>query len=409
MPRPAKAVHHVKRHVTPVKDSVLFTHNNVYDDGICIDDNSITSLVSPAAWVCERFGADTVKDYILGSTPANLNSFTFSSPDWFSIVSEFNESVDSLIPSSFFAGESMAESSIYKDALLAVIRPKRTIQRFFRDVERRGLRRHNLGEIHSHYRRLAKGPKSLSGYSNYDDISTISHYVKEGINGHLLYKFGVRPALHDLVSVFKSHASVDKRLRFLSDNAGQYVPIRIRKKLDVSFDDGFTATPFVDMVVRQSAQHTIATMFAMGRIRSDINDASKWRAYTEYFGLNKIVGTAWELIPFSFVIDWFTNAQERINELTRVRLGEGPFYNLVGVGSSIKNVCNFELLVTPGYDTTYAMDLITPESPLTAFNVEVSEYTRRSGLPDTSGVVDVSTLGLFHGVTGLELLLQKIL
>jgi hypothetical protein len=150
-------------------------------------------------------------------------------------------------------------------------------------------------------------------------------------------------------------------------------------------------------------------MFAQGRVRTDINDVSKWRAYAEYFGLNKVVGTAWELIPFSFVVDWFTNAQERINDLTRVRLGESPFYNLVGVGSSIHDIVSHEFCITPGYDEVNSLNLVAPTDPVVAFTSNVSSYSRIPGLPDTSGVVDVSTLGLFHGITGLELLLQKIL
>jgi hypothetical protein len=147
-------------------------------------------------------------------------------------------------------------------------------------------------------------------------------------------------------------------------------------------------------------------MSAMGRVREDINEASRWRAYTEYFGLNKVVGTAWELIPFSFVVDWVTNAQERLNDLTRIRLGDSPFYNLTGIGSSIKQVLQHQLCITPGVDTVYGMTLDS-ESPIPVLSVETSKYTRIPGLPDTSGVVDISTLGLFHGVTGVELLLQK--
>jgi hypothetical protein len=146
----------------------------------------------------------------------------------------------------------------------------------------------------------------------------------------------------------------------------------------------------------------------MGRVRTDINQASRWRAYTEYFGVNKALGTVWELTPFSFVTDWFTNFQERINEFTRIRLGAGPFMGLAAVGSSIRNVVNYDIVIYPGYDYTEGMDLIQPSTPSPILRVEVSDYTRYPFIPDTSGVVDMSTLGLFQGVTLGELLIQKL-
>jgi hypothetical protein len=403
IPRPCKPVDHSQVRIVSAKDDT-YIERSITVGASCPVETTISEQVNPAAWLCARYGYDWVVSLLKANTPTTTAGYTFSRPDWFSIVSEFNELVDSLIPQSFFLGESLYESSIFGEAISLVVSPKRTIRHLIKDVLDRGLHRKNLGEINRHYHKDLPRSFLESG-----DIDAIRSFSKDAVNASLLYKFGIRPAISDIIDTVSAHSNVEKKLRYLSDNAGQYVPLRIRKKLHTSFDSSTPTTPFVELVRRQTAQHSIATMFAQGRVRTDINDLSKWRVYAEYFGLNKIVGTAWELIPFSFVIDWFTNAQERINDLTRIRLGESPFYNLVGVGSSIKDILTFEFVITPGYDSVFGVNLVAPTDPFVAFTANVSNYTRIPGLPDTSGVVDVSTLGLFHGITGLELLLQRVL
>jgi hypothetical protein len=406
LPRPFKAVEHTRKVIKPYGDNFTFVES-VDVGGFYPYTDTSTVQTSPINWLCERIGIEGVEAMINSFNP-DVSGYVFHHPDWFSIVSEFNETVDQLMPSSFFGGEAMMESPIYGHVLKAITNPKKHVLGLIKDVVRRGISHQNLGQVRKYYAsRVDKhAVRTAFRLLSSGEGTILSSSLRAAIDAHLTFKFGVEPALSEVASMIASHASVDVQLDRLKRNAGRYLPIRVRRKIPSSFDSSITATPYVDYLWRQSDQHLVAVMSAMGRVREDINEASRWRAYTEYFGLNKVVGTAWELIPFSFVVDWVTNAQERLNDLTRIRLGDSPFYNLVGIGSSVKQVLQHQLCITPGYDTTYGMQLDS-DSPIPVLSVETSKYTRIPGLPDTSGVVDISTLGLFHGVTGIELLLQK--
>jgi hypothetical protein len=425
LPRPFKACTHLRKKVLPIPQSATFLRDKTYDDSLCIYDYSITEMATPEAWIAARFGYEESKSLLLDGTPPNLDNLSFTGPDWFQLVSEFNESIETLIPSEFFSGEAAVEGAIYWQALKFIVNPRKALTSFFSNVVKRGLHRKKLGEIDDHFRKEmrleARRNTPLLGhkhrFSSYEDIvrrlktDPYGHLARETASAHLGYMFGVKPALEQIVQTIDAHSAVDTRLNWLNNNAGKYVPIRVRKVIKNDFSDEIGYTPFVDLLLRQSSQRTVACLSAMGRVRKDINEASRFRAYAEYFGLNKIVGTAWELIPFSFVVDWFTNAQEKINDLTRIPFGEGPFYNLVSIGSSIKKSATWDLCINPGYDFTVDMTMRSPADPLPALRCEVSEYTRIPGVPETPGVinVDVSSLGLFHGITAGELLLQKIL
>lgn len=410
LPRPVKPVHHVKKVLRPILDTHTFLRFATLSSGgsPCLDEKSRTDVTTPMAWISERLGTDFVKTF-LDNLPSDVSSETFIGCDWFALQSEFNEALDNLVPNSFFAGESIVEGGIFIDALRLVLNPKKALIGFFTDVKERHLRRKTLAELDHYYRKLFVKNNLLRS----DVLSLGQRFgiplsvLKEGVNADLLYKFGVKPAIGDIRRTLSAHASVEQRLLHLNRYRGQYIPIRVKKTTSKEVFDYAPPGAVVDVTRHLREKSCVSSIFGMGRVRTDINEASKFRAYAEYFGLNKIVGTAWELIPFSFVVDWFTNAQERINDLTRIRLGEGPFMNLVALGSSVKKVLTYEALLSPGFDLTYRYDLLG-DSQFPLFRCEISDYVRTPSIPDTSGVVDMSTLGLFHGVTGLELLVQRL-
>jgi hypothetical protein len=125
----------------------------------------------------------------------------------------------------------------------------------------------------------------------------------------------------------------------------------------------------------------------------------------QYFGLNKVLGLAWELVPFSFVVDWFTNAQERINYYTRLRTG-GPFIDIRTPCYSIKQTLTEDLFITNRGKNMLGWHGVSTDNPFKVARREVKSYVRTTKCPDTSGVVDLSTLGTFHAVTGGALILQ---
>lgn len=424
LPMAVKPVHHTKVSIdkfkdvngtpTPNQGVKTFVQSKDSSNADCTQTITLTQTLPPMAWLAKRYGPDYVKTQILDQ----LSEFhgvdiSFASVEWSSLMDQFDEESKSLIPADFFSGESIAEGGIFVDALKLVLNPKKAITGFVKNVRKRGLHRLRLGELDRYYKKLFSQKTFLmseEAIETANDIGLIKFAARESINQHLSYKFGVVPAIHDIRSTVAAHSKVEQQLLFLNKHRGRYIPIRVKKGFPASFtpgvpyDDGYLA----EQVILKDA-FTVAHVFGQGRVRTDINEASRWRAYAEYFGLNKIVGTAWELIPFSFVADWFTNSQELVNSLTRIPLGESPFMNLTSIGHSVKNIALYDYLIIPGYDIINGYPTMEPSSPLPAFSYAVTDYTRTPGFPDTSWFADLSNLGLFHAAIGGELLIQKFL
>jgi hypothetical protein len=314
-------------------------------------------------------------------------SVAYAGHDWFALVDQFNESMDQYIRSSFLVGEDMAENDIFVDAVKLVINPSRAIRTFFK---------------------AAKGIKNIRKMS----LGSAAHHVaKKSSNAYLAYTFGVKPAINDIRDAINAHSRVSSRLKYLRRNAGLFVPIRAKKEIPSAFaSEPPEITPGLsdDMKWYTAKHSSTAVISALGRVRSDLSYGSDWAAYLQYFGINKVVGLAWELIPFSFVIDWFTNCQERLNSLTRLRIGNGPFTEVRNISHSVKLHHSENLYYIPGRDESWGGGPLDPSSAIVVAKRNIIDYTRKLGIPDTSGVVDFSTLGLFHSITGGALIVQRI-
>jgi hypothetical protein len=327
---------------------------------------------------------------LLGSDPINSGAWnsenfqasSYRTPDWFALLDSFNEATNSLIPSSTLLGESMVENGIFIDAFKILLNPlsaAKVIATRLKKVYKRGM--------------------TLGG---------MRKTTKDGANAYLGYQFGVAPAITEVRRALSAHKVVQRRLDWLRSNAGGFVPIRVRSKLDSAIEnEDLSGHPNGSRVLLCDRKDVTATISAWMKVREDLNFASDWKAYIQYFGLHKVVGLAWELVPLSFVIDWFTNAQDYINRWTTPRFAN-PFYNMRGLCHSLKETKQVSMYLMPGYyfrsDSATAYE---PSAPFKVGSLTTSTYTRLPSLPDSSGKVDFTNLGLFHYATLGVMLLQK--
>jgi len=317
----------------------------------------------------------------------NGTATAYRKHDWYSLTSEFNEACDSFIPSSMLLGETMYEHGIFVDALKYVINPSRAIKDFLAGVAALGLQKRNLG--------------------------TIARIVKGSSNAWLSYNFGVKPAIRDITTALTAHQLVQRRLWYLANNGGSYVPIRVRKASQSSFTNtGIpTSYPIAGFTTTRKwyiSKESVACIGAWGKVRDDLNWKDAWSAYLQHFGVNKVVGLAWELIPFSFVLDWVTNAQERINELTRFRIGD-PFSEIRNLSCSLTEETKYGYYLIPGFTSSIGAYMVNPTSHVLLAKGSMRTYSRYLTIPETSGVVDFSSLGLFQAIASGALIVQRAL
>jgi hypothetical protein len=340
---------------------------------VILDNSSFTPDPADKAW---------------STSSGAYTSDAFRTHDWFALMSQFDEACDQFIPSSFLAGEDIAQSDIFIDAIKAVVNPTRAIKVLI-DLGlmfRKKVSRMNLGQAS---RFLAKN----------------------AANSDLYYNFGIKPAINDIRSALSAHQKVERRMRYLAGNSGRFVPVRVRKALSCGITnvplDSSSSSVNTHFQWQCLSKESVAVIGAWGRVREDLNFGESWSAYLQYFGINKIVGLAWELIPFSFVVDWFTNAQERINYYTRLRTG-GPFTEISRLWASERKEIVEELYCIPGYHPSRTRHIVSPSDPFVVCKRHITDYSRFTKIPDVSGVVDLSTLGSFHILRTGSLIVQRL-
>jgi hypothetical protein len=278
----------------------------------------------------------------------------------------------------------MVENAIFFDAFRTVINPTSGVK-FLVDLARKSL-------IH---------PKT--------PIGKIRSTLKNSSNTFLGYNFGVKPAIDEVANIFSAHQKVQNRLNFLRQNAGSYVPVRVRHTLPSGVSNNSDPSGSSGVGIYCERKEVTGVISCQAQVRDDLSFSEDWKAYVQYFGLHKVLGLAWELVPFSFVVDWVTNAGSYINKYTTPALGS-PFYNIRGVSHSTKESLVETLKISP---TFFMSDwdgrTLAMSTPPEVASCETTTYHRYPRLPTTSGFVDFSNLGTFHFLASGALLIQKII
>lgn len=125
----------------------------------------------------------------------------------------------------------------------------------------------------------------------------------------LEFQFGLSPLLGDIEAAAQALAA----LKLAAPKTT--VPIR-GYGMDNSFVEYPTTASNFGLVTRQSKKYFYETSYQYtGRIKNSIEAPGTPTHLLELLGLNirSFVPTIWELIPFSFVVDYFTNVGDMIN------------------------------------------------------------------------------------------------
>lgn len=115
----------------------------------------------------------------------------------------------------------------------------------------------------------------------------------------LLYRYGVMATYYDLVSWVDAHNSVgsSRRARYVSELSDSYDSGLIQSVLDTTWTMNYTQR-------RLKRVSRISSGVIVG-IDLDVS-------HIESLGALNILSSGWELVPFSFVIDWFADVSTRL-------------------------------------------------------------------------------------------------
>lgn len=230
---------------------------------------------------------------------------------------------------------------------------------------------------------------------------TIKSLVKETSNAWLEYRYGWRNLLYDITNVVKCWEKARKHMQYLMSTRGAWSPIGSSSSSEVSLP----APPFSVVAMSNVDQGYNITCSNL-RCRRETHFSCRvlreesFRILTqmEYamqnLGTKDIRGALWDLLPFSFVVDWFIN----LSNLTTMN----SIYKLQS--SRVRNLCfSTKTRFTADFLVqSYAMSMrgYITGTPQTMPNVLVREtYERNLGFPPVS-----LTDGIFGGFSVTHLM-----
>lgn len=303
-------------------------------------------------------------------------------PDILALIDNYDLELKSFFSNKVDLGENIAEPDVFIEAIKLIVSPRKTLLHF-------------ISTVTKHY-----GPKML-GKSLGEVLKTFS---KDVSGGYLSWVFGYKPVIRDLNKAFLAHRNVERRLNYLMSQQGNFIRVHARQLLNS--DEPFASQanlPFGTTAVKRES-NGLYNLSCLARVRTDIGLKDKWAAYAEYFGVNDFIGLSWDLIPFSFVVDWITNFGAWWHRHTRLDYG-GPF-------SQIKNQC-FTM------NTFDSLDIHVQSGPSLLVGANISStdrlarivykrYERSLTVPDEALLASLSRWALFQNITSGALLTQRI-
>jgi hypothetical protein len=137
-------------------------------------------------------------------------------------------------------------------------------------------------------------------------------------NLHLQWNFGVKPMLADIKAGIKAYNKVISRRRYSLVKRSQ--SMEVSNSTTHVTNTYTTAGGFLSWKVkttttqRQTLSSEFSALYRMKRLGSKIPDPSSFG-----FGVESLVASTWELIPWSFVADYFINIGQTIEAHSVVR------------------------------------------------------------------------------------------
>ena len=252
---------------------------------------------------------------------------------------------------------------------------------------------------------LVKGFKSLWKHK----IARRS--VKDLAGSHLAYSFGLAPLLSDFRSMLDVRSNVNRRIQQLLDRNGRTVRLRYRA---TGRGEGKASVyyPWDNSVVYNGFTYGKTTLSST--IAADVtsffvpNGESQCKLWSSALGLSSPLTNAWEIVPFSFVIDWFIPIGETFLAVE----------NRLGMHETVRSCAISNVTISEKKVTEYSTALVASSTAypgwsglkLQGAGGSVSSYTRypTTGLPGI-GVPAPSGWTISRTALGVSLLAQKAL
>lgn len=150
--------------------------------------------------------------------------------------------------------------------------------------------------------------------------SDVRQWLAYGNGLHLNFNFGWKPFVKDLERVFRGMATFDTRLVRFLNQAGKDLIRHATDATDVKYSDvvphpNYPNTWHTIRTIEGQLVHSSTFWYDyVNPYRED--EFPMWRAVLDTIGLKANPANVWAVIPWSFVIDWFSGLSSHLDPFT---------------------------------------------------------------------------------------------
>lgn len=254
-------------------------------------------------------------------------------------------------------------------------------------------------------------PDLLKGFKAFRKHPLSKKSWKDLAGSHLAYSFGLKPLVSDFRALLDIRKRVGKRIRELEHR--NWKPVRLTKRSSSAIESTSTHVFFPG---HPDHEYTVISEWVGTcsiALSADVesffvgNNESRAHLYSDALGLSSPLSNVWELIPFSFVIDWFLpigkafqRAESALGMHTSVKR-----VSISNVGYSIKCEGSAKSTGTvksanyPGWNNL----------EFTGSTARQSTYVRSRGIPHTNLISAPSGWSVSRTAIAMSLVAQKAL
>lgn len=226
---------------------------------------------------------------------------------------------------------------------------------------------------------------------------------REIANTHLLNQFGVKPLIGEVSRCLDRSQKIYQRLAFLQKTAGKTFRVYHSKSVKISHSDVFSfndgnilGAPVWLRNINESGVYSASALVQNNLLGLD-DMLGGITAFLAGMGFGRLAVFAWDLVPFSFVVDYFIG----LNEWIKQHLTAQPFAGSLKI---LDGGISFKSLLTGDYwiESPYG-------APEFAGTITIKSYKRKQGFPVDASVYTRGIGGLTPSQWGIltALLLQR--
>jgi len=255
--------------------------------------------------------------------------------------------------------------------------------------------------------RMLRNPMNLLSARWGRSVRTLRQITKSGSNAFLEYKFGWRQLYRDLRSLSQAFSKARAHAAYLQSRKGLWS--NCRKTVQLESSDTFPSYEFGNglsgVVLTLGGLHgKRKASFSVDILRGEaFQILSSARYAQQYLGTDKLIEALWDVVPFSFVVDWFID----VGRLVALN----PYFlcnrhQLRRLGYSYKDTWSANLNCVVSLPVNYG-DNIRDELDLPDQEV-FTEYHRIPGFPDDTIYQSIfGSLSIRQISTGGALIAQR--